>query len=580
MESLKWIIGYLKYHIPKYSIALILVLITSLLSMINPFLAGDIVDRVLNGNEKNILIPILIIMLVVVVIKGILTYTYQMIFERVSQDILLNIRKDLYSKLLKLDFDYYNNTKTGDIMARMTGDTDALRHFIAWVVYNILSNLSVFIFAIISMAIVSLPLTLFMLAICPIIAIITIKMGVQISPTFYNIREAYSRLNSVTQENISGNRVVKAFSREDYEIEKFNKENLNYKEKNMDTTKIIGKYMPVLEYLSSFLSIIMILVGGILVINKSMTLGDLVIFNGLLWALNNPMRMAGYLINDTERFIASSIKIRELLNTESNIKNSKAPVKSERIHGDILFDNVSFNYGDTAALKNVSFEAKCGQTIGIIGPTGAGKSTLVNLICRFYDATEGEILIDYTPIKNIDIKQLRSSIGMAMQDIFLFSDTIEGNIAYGNPSVSLDKVKDIAKLSEAHGFISEMPEGYDTIIGERGVGLSGGQRQRISLARALITNPSILILDDTTSAVDMETEFKIQKEVNLNNPNRTNFIIAHRISSVKSADLILVLDNGRIIESGTHDSLVNNKGYYYEVYKTQFGDFNLSKEVI
>lgn len=580
MESLKWIIGYLKYHIPKYSIALILVLITSLLSMINPFLAGDIVDRVLKGNEKNILIPILIIMLVVVVIKGILTYTYQMIFERVSQDILLNIRKDLYSKLLKLDFDYYNNTKTGDIMARMTGDTDALRHFIAWVVYNILSNLSVFIFAIISMAIVSLPLTLFMLAICPIIAIITIKMGVQISPTFYNIREAYSRLNSVTQENISGNRVVKAFSREDYEIEKFNKENLNYKEKNMDTTKIIGKYMPVLEYLSSFLSIIMILVGGILVINKSMTLGDLVIFNGLLWALNNPMRMAGYLINDTERFIASSIKIRELLNTESNIKNSKAPVKSERIHGDILFDNVSFNYGDTVALKNVSFEAKCGQTIGIIGPTGAGKSTLVNLICRFYDATEGEVLIDYTPIKNIDIKQLRSSIGMAMQDIFLFSDTIEGNIAYGNPSVSLDKVKDIAKLSEAHGFISEMPEGYDTIIGERGVGLSGGQRQRISLARALITNPSILILDDTTSAVDMETEFKIQKEVNLNNPNRTNFIIAHRISSVKSADLILVLDNGRIIESGTHDSLVNNKGYYYEVYKTQFGDFNLSKEVI
>ena len=580
MESLKWIMGYLKNHIPKYSIALILVLITSLLSMINPFLAGDIIDRVLNGNEKNILIPILITMLVVVVIKGVLTYIYQMIFEKVSQDILLNIRKDLYSKLLKLDFDYYNNTKTGDIMARMTGDTDALRHFIAWVVYNILSNLSVFIFAIISMSIVSLPLTLFMLTICPIIAITTIKMGIQISPTFYNIREAYSKLNSVTQENISGNRVVKAFSREDYEIEKFNKENLNYKEKNMDTTNIIGKYMPVLEYLSSFLSIIMILVGGILVINKSMTLGDLVIFNGLLWALNNPMRMAGYLINDTERFIASSIKIRELLNTESNIKNSKAPVKSERIHGDILFDNVSFNYGDTVALKNISFEAKCGQTIGIIGPTGAGKSTLVNLICRFYDATEGEVLIDYTPIKNIDIKQLRSSIGMAMQDIFLFSDTIEGNIAYGNPSASLDKVKDIAKLSEAHGFISEMPEGYDTIIGERGVGLSGGQRQRISLARALITNPSILILDDTTSAVDMETEFKIQKEVNLNNPNRTNFIIAHRISSVKSADLILVLDNGRIIESGTHNSLVNNKGYYYEVYKTQFGDFNLSKEVI
>lgn len=548
--------------------------------MINPFLAGDIIDKVLNGNQKNILIPILIAMIIVVVIKGLITYLYQIIFEKISQDILLEIREDLYSKLLKLDFDYYNNTKTGDIMARMTGDTDALRHFIAWVVYNILSNVSIFIFAIISMAYVNLPLTLFMLSICPVIAILTVKMGIKISPTFYNIREAYSRLNSITQENISGNRVVKAFSREDYEIEKFEKENLNYKDKNLDTTKVIGKYMPVLEYLSSFLSIIMILVGGILVINKSMTLGDLVIFNGLIWALNNPMRMAGYLINDTERFVASSIKIRELLNTESNIKEPEAPIKSERIRGDIIFDNVSFSYGDTTALKNVSFQAKRGQTIGIIGPTGSGKSTLVNLICRFYDATEGKVYIDNVPIKDLNIKQLRSSIGMAMQDIFLFSDTIEGNIAYGSPSVSLEKIKDIAKLSEAHNFISEMPEGYDTIVGERGVGLSGGQRQRISLARALITNPSILILDDTTSAVDMETEFKIQKEVNLNNPNRTNFIIAHRISSVKSADLILVLDNGRIIESGTHDSLVKNRGYYYDVYKTQFGDFNVSKEAI
>lgn len=580
MESLKWIMGYLKKHMIKYSIALILVLVTALLSMINPFLAGDIIDKVLNGNEKNILIPILITMLIVVVIKGAITYLYQIIFEKVSQDILLTIRKDLYCKLLKLDFNYYNNTKTGDIMARMTGDTDSLRHFIAWVVYNILSNACVFIFAIISMTYVNLPLTLFMISICPLIAIFTVKMGIKISPTFFNIREAYSRLNSVTQENISGNRVVKAFSREDYEIEKFNKENLNYKEKNIDTTNIVGKYIPVLEYLSSFLSIIMIFVGGIFVINKSMTLGDLVIFNGLIWALNNPMRMAGYLINDTQRFIASSIKIRELLNTEPTIKEPELPINTDKIHGNIIFDNVSFNYENTTALKNVSFEAKRGQTIGIIGPTGSGKSTLVNLICRFYDATDGKIYIDNIPIKDLNIKKLRSSIGMAMQDIFLFSDTIEGNIAYGSPSSSIEQIKDIAKLSEAHSFISEMPEGYDTIVGERGVGLSGGQRQRISLARALITNPSILILDDTTSAVDMETEFKIQKEVNLTNQNRTNFIIAHRISSVKCADLILVLNNGRIVESGTHDSLVKNKGYYYEVYKTQFGDFNVSKEAI
>lgn len=256
-----------------------------------------------------------------------------------------------------------------------------------------------------------------------------------------------------------------------------------------------------------------------------MTLGDLVIFNGLIWALNNPMRMAGYLINDTERFIASSIKIRELLTTESTIKNSENPIKSERINGNIIFDNVSFSYGDTNALRNVSFEAKKGQTIGIIGPTGSGKSTLVNLICRFYAATEGKIYIDNTPIKDLNIKQLRSSIGMAMQDIFLFSDTIEGNIAYGSPSVSLEKIKDIAKLSQAHSFISEMPEGYDTIVGERGVGLSGGQRQLISFARALLANPRILILDEATSSIDTQTEILLQKGLDELLKGRTSLFI-------------------------------------------------------
>lgn len=580
MDTIKWIIGYLKKYKFSYTFALFLVLITAIINMVNPFLAGTIVDKVITEGKKNILLPILIAMISIVIIKGFITYSFQMIFEIVSQKILISIRKDLYDKLLKLDFNYYDNTKTGDIMARMTGDTDALRHFIAWVIYNILSNGAIFIFAIVSMSYVSLKLTLFMIVICPIIAYLTMKMRKEISPTFYNIREAYSKLNSVTQENISGNRVVKAFSRENYETEKFMKQNINYKDKNLDTNNIIGKFIPTLEFFSNSLSIVMILAGGFFVINKSMTLGDLVIFNGLIWALNIPMRMAGQLINDSERFIASSIKIRELLNTETKIKSKDSAINLNRIRGHIIFDNVSFNYGDDKALRHISFEVKPGQTIGIIGHTGAGKSTLVNLICRFYDATRGDIYIDNINIKDLEIKRLRESIGMAMQDIFLFSDTIEGNIAYGAPAASFDQVKNIASIANAHEFITQMPEGYDTIIGERGVGLSGGQRQRISLARALITNPSILILDDTTSAVDMETEFKIQKEVNFKNSNRTNFIIAHRISSVKSADLILVLENGEIVERGTHDNLIKNKGYYYEVYKNQFGNFNAEKEVI
>lgn len=582
MESFKWIWTYIKKYKFRYSLALFLVLITSTLNMVNPFLGGQIVDRVITGREKQLLIPILIIMLIVVITKGIICYTYQMEFEKISQKILKTIRGNLYDNLLKLDFDYYNSTKTGDIMARMTGDTDALRHFIAWVIYNILANASIFIFAIISMAYVSPVLTVFMIGVCPLIAYFTTKMSRRIAPTFYNIREAYSRLNSVVQENISGNRVVKAFGSEDYEIEKFTKENLNYKNKNLETNEVVGKYMPILEYLAGTLSIVMILVGGILVINKSITLGDLVVFNGLLWALNNPMRMAGYLINDTQRFIASSIKIRELLNTETKIKDIEETTEIKDIRGDVSFNNVSFSYGDEDALRNISFSAKAGQTVGIIGHTGAGKSTLVNLICRFYDATEGEVYIDGIDIRSLEIKKLRESIGIAMQDVFLFSDTIEGNIAYGVPRATLEDVKNIAAVADADDFIANMPEGYDTIIGERGVGLSGGQRQRIALARALLKNPSILILDDTTSAVDMETEYKIQKEVNSINSHVTKFIIAHRISSVKSSDLILVIENGSIVERGTHDSLIKKKGYYYSVYKNQFGDFNMEgkKEVI
>lgn len=580
MSSYKFIWGYLKEYKYSYLVGLGFVILTSVINMVNPFLSGSIVNRVIYNKETNVLIPIILIMVTVVLVKNIVRYKYQMVFEVISQKIILNIRGDLYKKLLSLDFGYYNKTRTGDIMARMTGDTDAIRHFIAWVIYNIVDNVCIFIFAIISMSYINLKLTMFMVAICPFIAFFTLRMSNRISPTFTNVREAYSRLNSVVQENISGNRVVKSFAKENYEIEKFEVENNNYKNKNLDTVTITKKYIPILEYLANFLNVIMILVGGILVINKNMTISELVVFNGLLWALNNPMRMAGYLINDTQRFITSTIKITELLDEEAKIAPKKDSISINNIKGNIRFDNVSFKYEKQVALNNVSFSVNAGQTVGIIGHTGSGKSTLVNLICRFYDTGSGNIYIDGVNIKELEIWNLRESIGVAMQDIFLFSDTIEGNISYGVPRASIEEVKNIATIAEAHEFICSMSEGYDTVVGERGVGLSGGQRQRISLARALIKDPSILILDDTTSAVDMETEFKIQQEVNSETRKRTSFIIAHRISSVKSADLILVLENGEVIERGNHESLMENKGYYYNVYRNQFGNFDFEKDVI
>ncbi|EOC8729016.1 ABC transporter ATP-binding protein, partial [Listeria monocytogenes] len=321
------------------------------------------------------------------------------------------------------------------------------------------------------------------------------------------------------------------------------------------------------------LVVITLIFGGYLVIKGQMTLGDLVAFNGFLWMLNGPMRMSGWLINDVQRFIASSFKIQDMMVTDAKIPiHAEKPAPS--LQGHVEFKNVSFHFEDdpnTDVLKNISLKASPGQTIAILGETGAGKSTLVNLICRFYDPTSGEILIDGVDARKWHVRELRNHIATVMQDIFLFSDTIEGNIAFGAPDATMEDVRRMARIADADHFIETMPESYDTIVGERGVGLSGGQKQRISLARALLKNPSILILDDTTSAVDMETEVKIQGELKKITENTTTFIIAHRISSVKEADEILILNHGEIIERGTHTSLLAEKGYYFDIYNKQLG---------
>ncbi|WP_066891554.1 ABC transporter ATP-binding protein [Clostridium nigeriense] len=578
MDSLKWIFSYLKKYKYKYIFALLLVLFTSAINMINPFISGKIVDKVLGKNETNLLLPLLSIMIFIVVFKGIIAYIFQMILEKISQDVLFKIRTDLYDKLMELDVNFYSKVRTGDLMARMTGDTDAIRHFIAWVVYNIISCITTFLFAIISMMYVNSTLTIFMLLVSPMIGFLTFKMSNEISPTFHNIREAYSRLNSLVQENISGNRVVRAFSRENFEVDKFNKENKNYRDRNLDTIRVTRKYIPKLEFLSNSLTIVMVLVGGILVIINKITFGELVIFNSLLWALNNPMRMCGYLINDTQRFIASSEKIIELLNTESNIKNNVDTVKVKKFKGNIEFKNVSLDLDGRRVINNVSFTVRAGETIGLVGHTGSGKSLIINLLSRFYDATEGEIYIDGVNIKEIELDVLRRNIATAMQDIFLFSDTIKDNIAYGNPKANINEIKEIAKKAQAHGFIKRLEDGYETIVGERGVGLSGGQKQRVSLARAMMKDSSIFVLDDVTSAVDMETEKKIQYELKNMEEKKTTFIIAHRISSLKQADLILVLDNGKIVERGNHKDLIKKGGYYSSIFYTQYGNLDLRAE--
>lgn len=576
MTAMQWFFSFLKKYRLQLIVALILVTIASSLTIINPYISGIIVDDVIKDGQHHLLVRLVVILILTTLTRSIIKYIYLYVFEIVSQKMLYSMRDYVYRRFLLEDFSFYNKNRTGDLMSRQTGDMDAIRHFVAFSIYAIYENVLLFGIALFMIFTVDYRLALCMIAVMPITAFMTRKQLLAIKPAFHNIRKQFSSLNTFVQENVSGNRVVKAFAKEDYEIEKFNKENDAFRDAELHAASVWKKYVPVFEFLSSSLTFILYLVGGIMVIRGSITMGKLVTVSGYLWMLNNPLRMAGWLANDFQRFLTSVEKIHTTIKEEPSIKNPPNPIKHKRFSGEIEFKGVHYKAEDDVILTDVNFKVTPGQTVGIIGATGSGKSTLMNLLCRFYDVTKGEITIDGINIKDLNLRHLRRNIGMAMQDVFLFSDTIEGNIAYANPQCTFEEVEAAAKIANADGFIRAMPDGYDTIVGERGMGLSGGQKQRISLARALLKNPSIIILDDTTSAVDMETETQIQNQLNAL-VNHTAFIIAHRISSIKDADLILVIDNGRIIESGTHDSLIDAKGYYYTVFNHQYGEFNTYK---
>lgn len=578
IKVLKELSGYIRPYKHMAVWGSIITLVFAVLAQVDPYITGLIIDTVLEGEDTNFVIIGSLIILGVTLFRSVLRYGFYVIFEQFSQKIVYDLRKDLYKKLQSLDFTFFDKTPTGKIMSKMTGDIEAIRHFFAWITHVTLFHSAVFIFAIIAMFLINPLLSSTLVVIIPFIAYFSLRLSRTVKPIFTKIRKQFARLNIVVQENISGNRVVKAFAREPYEIEKFEKENNAFMECNIEAAKIWEENLPALDAFAVLFNVIVLLFGSILIINGKMTIGELVAFNRLLWMINNPLRMVGWMINGTQNFVASYERIKVLLDEESVIKTPEAHLERQHLEGYVKFDKVSFHYEDMPVLKDISFEVAPGQTIALLGSTGSGKSTLISLISRFYDTTSGKIEIDHKPIEAFKIQTLRRNISVAMQDIFLFSDTIEGNIAYGVPNASKKKIRLAAEIAGVNEFIYQFNENYNTVVGERGVGLSGGQRQRIALARAIIEDPSILILDDTTSAVDMETEYKILTELKKVNKNRTTFIIAHRISSVKDADIILVMDRGRIIERGTHTTLIEEKGYYYDVFTQQMGEFDSLEE--
>lgn len=572
-----WLWSYVKKYRLRFLAGILLALGVSALNLANPAISGIIVDKVIIGGRTSLLWVLLGFMLGVTVLKLTVRFAYQISFEHISQNVMKTVREDLFEHLQRLDFGYFDTTKTGDIMAQMTGDLDAVRHFLAWVVYQCVENSVIFLASATALFFVNWKFTLVLLSVSPFIGLTVFLLARDVKPTFSRIREQFSRLNSVVQENIAGNRIVKAFVREDHEIAKFERENTAFRERNIESAAVWGKYIPLIEFFSGLLSVVMVLAGGIMIIRQSLSLGEFVIFSGLVWALNNPMRMAGWLINDIQRFAASCERIFSLSRTRSRLEDARNNAKFTDFSGRVEFENVTFSYGDEEVLSGVSFTAEKGTTVGILGPTGSGKSSLVKLICRYYDPTHGRVLLDGTDVRDIPLSTLRSQVGIAMQDVFLFSDTIEGNVAFGVPDAPVEDVIEAAVMANAHDFVGELPQGYDTIIGERGVGLSGGQRQRLALARLLLKNPPVLILDDTTSSVDIETEARIQASIRALHGTRTMFIVAHRISSIMHADEIFVLQNGHIVQRGTHERLIREDGYYRTVYIHQTGSGNGAK---
>lgn len=593
-SNLRWILPYCKPDLPRVLGAVLLFIVNDTMALIIPLITGVIVDQVITGGHADMLTRLCLIMIVFTLIRVGSRYGYQMFMERFGQNTIFRLVSDQYEKLHQLDFTYFNHTRVGDIMSRMTSDTDAMRHFLSWTTYNILDCVVMFVGAICVMFAIDWRLALALACVTPFIWFFARQLSSHARPLFLDIRNSLASLNSMVEENIEGNRVVKAFVREDHETEKFDERNDDYMRKNMAQAYNSRRYLPWLDGCSFSLQLITLVFGGWLVINGYMTLGNLVSFNSFLWMIDGPVRQFGWLLNDLQRFNASCVKIRRLLTAKSRIvenPDAEESVKQavtiqsqvgqqraaapDRISGEIRFDHVSFAFPDdpnTPILKDIDFFVPAGTKLGILGETGAGKSTLVNLISRFYDPTVGHVVIDGIDARDWPLTTLRSQVCVVAQDTFLFSDTIGGNIAFGAGSNRDENyIRRMAAIAGADGFIRSMPEGYNTVVGERGVGLSGGQKQRLSLARALADDPAILIMDDTTSAVDMETEAEIQRHLKEMGGSKTIITIAHRISSIKDADLILVLEHGQIVERGDHASLVKSHGRYWEIYKKQLG---------
>lgn len=556
-------------------ISIICLMCSTALGLVYPHLLRFLIDEVIKKEQYGIVPYLALTVVAVVIVKASFSFLSGLTGGRTGNRLAYNMRNALYDKLQYLSFQYYDRAKTGDLMSRLTADLEGIRMFIGFGFAQLLNVFIMFIFGTTMMLTMNWKLALISFATMPFLVVTALRLERKIHPEFRSVRRANSNLTTAVQENINGMRTVKSFAREPYEVDKFTVRNDEFKGSNIGLSHTWAKFFPLLELFSSMCVAILLTAGGMFVIRGSMSLGELVAFFSFIWYIIAPMRDIGFHINNYTQSKASGERVLEILNQYVHVKDKDGAValQPEQVKGSVRFNGVTFAYPDKQpALSDFQLDAPAGSVIGLLGATGSGKSTVIQLLLRAYNIKDGSITLDGKDIRDIKIESLRQQIALVFQETFLFSSTIRNNISYGRKNVSDEEIVHAAKLAKAHDFIMELPLGYDTIVGERGMGLSGGQKQRIAIARALIKDPKILILDDATSAVDMETEHEIQSGFRELMKGRTTFIIAHRISSLKHADEIIVLDNGRIIQRGTHEQLLRQDGHYFDTYKIQYSD--------
>lgn len=575
---MKKLSSYIKENLWRYLLAILCLVISVLLDLLSPQLTKRIIDDVIGKGNIALLKYLLAGIFAIGLGRSIFNYFKEFIFDFTGSRIAGDMRKELFHHIQGLSPEFFDRNNTGELMARIKDDIDR--------VWDCLSFVG---FLMIEVVIHTVMVLFFMyrldyrLALIPTIAMIfcgflAILLEKKLGSIYENISEENAILNTVAEENLAGVRTVKAFAREKFEIQKFLSHNKRYYELNMQQSKIFVKYHPLFTFITKLLPMTILLAGGYLVIADEFTLGSLGAFIEYSMNIVWPMEMLGWLTNSLSSALASHKKLRAIYKEVATITEVENPIILEKISGKITFEHVSLKKGETNILQDINFTLPSGKTLGIMGATGSGKSSIIHLLQRLYDCSDGRILLDDIDIKQMHIKQLRNNISVVMQDVFLFSDTIQDNMTLGKQKqIDIEQVKQASIASQAHDFIEKLEENYATVIGERGVGLSGGQKQRISIARAFAKQNPILVMDDSTSALDMETERQIQETLD-QLKDTTKIIIAHRISAVRFADEIIFLKNGSIAERGNHDILLAQKGLYYETYMAQYGEFLLEKE--